>query len=336
MYQNYLITGATGFLGRAVLQLLLAHSCRVLALVMDKDPLAYTIPENVTVFCGDLTDKDTLRSFFAAGGDSFCVLHCAGIVSIASKPDEAIYRVNVQGTRNIVDLSREFGAGRLIYVSSVHAIPEKPAPETITEPDRFAPDEILGDYGKSKAMATALVLEAAQNGLNASVVLPSGIIGPGDLARGNMTRMLLAFCRGQLSLGVNGGYDFVDVRDAAVGVLACAERGKAGECYILSGHYTTIQDMFALTASQLGRKAPKLCVPATLASCAAPVFEKIAQLRGEHPFFTPYAIAVLRSNGRFSNAKATAMLGYHARPLRETLQSMILWFQGQNLISPAL
>ena len=263
------------------------------------------------------------------------MLHCAGIVSIASKPDEAIYRVNVQGTQNIVDLSREFGAGRLIYVSSVHAIPEKPAPETITEPDRFAPDEILGDYGKSKAMATALVLEAAQNGLNASVVLPSGIIGPGDLARGNMTRMLLAFCRGQLPLGVNGGYDFVDVRDVAVGVLACAERGKAGECYILSGHYTTIQDMFALTASQLGRKAPKLCVPATLASCAAPVFEKIAQLRGERPFFTPYAIAVLRSNGHFSNAKATAMLGYHARPLRETLQSMILWFQGQNLIPPA-
>ena len=335
MYQTYLITGATGFLGRAVLQLLLAHSCRILALVMDKDPLAYTIPENVTVFCGDLTDKDTLRSFFAAGGDNFCVLHCAGIVSVASKPDEAIYRVNVQGTQNIIDLCCEFGAEKLVYVSSVHAIPEKPAPETITEPDRFAPDEILGDYGKSKSMATALVLEAAQSGLNASVVLPSGILGPGDLARGNMTRMLLAFCRGKLPLGVKGGYDFVDVRDVAVGVLACAERGKAGECYILSGHYTTIQDMFSLTASQLGRKAPKFCVSATLASCAAPVFEKIAQLRGERPFFTPYSIAVLRSNGHFSNAKAVGALGFHARPLRETLQSMILWFQGQNLIPPA-
>ena len=177
------------------------------------------------------------------------MLHCAGLVSIASKPDEAIYRVNVQGTRNIVDLSREFGAGRLIYVSSVHAIPEKPAPETITEPDRFAPDEILGDYGKSKAMATALVLEAAQNGLNASVVLPSGIIGPGDLARGNMTRMLLAFCRGRLPLGVKGGYDFVDVRDVAAGVLACAERGKAGECYIISGNDKHIREMYSLTAS---------------------------------------------------------------------------------------
>ena len=335
MYQTYLITGATGFLGRAVLQLLLAHGCRVLALVKNSDPLICTLPKHVAVFYGDLTAKESLRDFFAAGGDNFCVLHCAGIVSIASKPDEAIYRVNVQGTQNIIDLCCEFGAEKLVYVSSVHAIAEKPAPQTITEPNHFSPDDILGDYGKSKAMATALVLKAAQSGLNASVVLPSGILGPGDLSCGNTTRMLLAFCRGRLPFGVKGGYDFVDVRDVAVGVLACAERGKAGECYILSGHYTTIQDMFALTASQLGRKAPKLCVPAALAGCAAPIFEKIGQLRGECPFFTPYSIAVLRSNGHFSNAKAVGALGFYARPLRETLQSMILWFQGQNLIPPA-
>lgn len=178
MYQNYLITGATGFLGSAVVQLLLAHGCRVLALVKDRDPLIYTLPKHVAVFYGDLTDKESLRDFFAAGGDDFCVLHCAGLISIASKPDEALYAVNVQGTRNIVDLCREFGASRLIYVSSVHAIPEKPAPETITEPDRFAPDEILGDYGKSKAMATALVLEAAQSGLNAVSSCPPASSAP--------------------------------------------------------------------------------------------------------------------------------------------------------------
>ena len=111
MYQNYLITGATGFLGSAVVQLLLAHGCRVLALVKDRDPLIYTLPKHVAVFYGDLTDKESLRDFFAAGGDDFCVLHCAGLISIASKPDEALYAVNVQGTRNIVDLCREFGAG---------------------------------------------------------------------------------------------------------------------------------------------------------------------------------------------------------------------------------
>ena len=151
-----------------------------------------------------------------------------------------------------------------------------------------------------------------------------------------MTRMLLAFCRGRLPLGVKGGYDFVDVRDAAAGVLACTERGKAGECYILSGHYASIQDLLALTASLLGRKVPRLCAPAALAGCAAPIFEKIGQLRGERPFFTPYSIAVLRSNGIFSNRKASRDLGFHARPLKETLRSTILWFQGQKLISPAL
>lgn len=133
-------------------------------------------------------------------------------------------------------------------------------------------------------MATALVLEAAQSGLNASVVLPSGILGPGDLARGNMTRMLLAFCRGRLPLGVKGGYDFVDVRDVAAGVLACTERGKAGECYILSGHYVSIQDLLALTASLLGRKVPRLCAPAALASCAAPILRRSASSGASAPF----------------------------------------------------
>ena len=145
--------------------------------------------------------------------------------------------------------------------------------------------------------------------------------------------MLLAFCRGRLPLGVKGGYDFVDVRDVAAGVLSCTERGKAGECYILSGHYASIQDIFTLTASLLGREPPKRYVPASLAKCAAPVFEIIARLRNERSFFTPYSIAVLRSNGNFSNRKASRELGFHARPLKETLRSTILWFQEQKLLS---
>ena len=128
----------------------------------------------------------------------------------------------------------------------------------------------------------------------------------------------------------------VIVCGAGFSAIACTERGRSGECYILSGHYASIQDILTKTASLLGRAAPKLYAPASLASCAAPIFEKIGQLRGKRPFFTPYSIAVLRANGHFSNAKAIAALGFHARPLRETLQSTILWFQGQNLIPPAL
>ena len=330
MYQTYLITGATGFLGRAVLQLLLAHSCRVLALVMDKDPLAYTIPENVTVFCGDLTDKNTLRSFFAAGGDNFCVLHCAGIVSVASKPDEAVYRVNVQGTQNIIDLCWEFGAGRLIYVSSVHAIPEKPKGCIITEDCEFSPGLVDGDYAKSKATATALVFDAAERGLNASIVFPSGIIGPGDLQGGSFTSMAKSFLAGKLPLAVRGGYDFVDVRDVANGLLACSESGEPGKGYILSGHYVTIRKMLQLVGKTAKLKYRPICLPLGLAKLAAPYYER-RSLKDRKPlFYTPYSVSVLASNGRFSHAAASERFAYQPRPVEETLRDMTAWLLEQR------
>ena len=97
-----------------------------------------------------------------------------------------------------------------------------------------------GDYAKSKAAATELVFDAAERGLNASIVLPSGIIGPGDLQGGSFTSMARSFLAGKLPLAVRGGYDFVDVRDVANGLLACSESGEPGKGYILSGCYLSL------------------------------------------------------------------------------------------------
>ena len=113
-------------------------------------------------------------------------------------------------------------------------------------------------------------------------------------------------------------------------------KGHAAPCY-----YAVLAELGFISRDEFKnfRQLHSILLPAVepflLAGCAAPIFEKIAQLRGEQPFFTPYSIAVLRSNGHFSNAKAVGALGFHARPLRETLRSMILWFQEQNLIPPA-
>ena len=108
---------------------------------------------------------------------------------------------------NILKFCSQCGVGKLVYVSSVHAIPEKPKGTEIAETTTFSPELVRGDYAKSKAMATALVLQAAKEGLNASVVFPSGIIGPGDLGKGSITNMLLSFLAGKLPLAVKGGYD---------------------------------------------------------------------------------------------------------------------------------
>ena len=327
MLEKYLITGATGFLGRTVLAQLQDTKAEIRALVMEGDPLARELPQNVRAVPGDVCDEAALERFFANADEHTCVIHCAGIISVATHPGDRIYRVNVDGTRNILKFCRQCNVGKLVHVSSVHAIPEKPKGTEITETTVFSPELVKGDYAKSKAMATALVLQAAKEGLNASVVFPSGIIGPGDLGKGSITNMLLSFLAGKLPLAVKGGYDFVDVRDVAAGILACAERGLPGHGYILSGHYATIRDILDLVKKTVNLRRSVSYLPICFAKLVAPIYEKISLRRREPLYFTPYSIAVLDSNGAFSRNAAATALGYTPRPLSSTIRDTVVWLK---------
>lgn len=327
MLDRYLVTGATGFLGRAVVELLAAMGARVTALALPGDPAAHTLPRDVKVIDGDVCRRESLRVFFRDCGKNVCVIHCAGMVAIRTNPGRQLRRINVGGTQNILSLCREHGAGKLVYVSSVHAIPERKKGQIISEVREFSPRQASGPYAKSKAEATALVLDAAGKGLNACVVHPSGIVGPGDAAMGSMTSMIASFCKGRLPMGVRGGYDFVDVRDVARGVVSCCGRGRAGECYILSGEYVSIPQVLELLARETGKKSVRFLAPAWLARAAAPFAEGISLLRHEKPYFTPYAMSVLFSNGHFSYAKAMAELSYAPRPFDETLRDTLAWLK---------
>lgn len=301
---EYIVTGATGFLGGAVVRELISRGHSVTALALPGDPLLPLLPEGAIVRFGDVTDRATLIPVFE-GAEGCRVIHCAGMVSVAAGHGEALGRINVQGTDNIAGLCLEYGAKRLVYVSSVHAIPERPMGEVITEECRVSPELVHGAYAKSKAAANKKVLLAAEKGLDAGIVYPSGIIGPGDRGMGSMTVMLRSFLRGRLPAGVCGGYDFVDVRDAAAGAVSCADSGRPGEGYILSGRYASIKELLTLAGRLSGRRAPWLFLPRRLAGLAAPIFERRSIRRGEKPFFTPYSISVLGSNGNFSHKKAS-------------------------------
>lgn len=329
MKRLYLITGANGHLGNTIIRKLKQKGEWVRGLILPSE----TAIDDKTVryYKGDVRRKATLRPFFQGTEDYETILiHTAGIIDISERVSKRMYDVNVNGTRNMVELCREYGVKKMIYVSSVHAIPEKNQLQVMEEVDHFSPDEVVGGYAKTKAEATQIVLDAAKEGLFAVVVHPSGILGPYDSSRNYLVQLIYDYIHGKLPACVHGGYDFVDVRDVALGCLAAAERGKKGECYILSNRHYEVKDVLHMVkAVQGGRKIPVL--PMWMARAAAPLMGEIAKFRKTRPLYTRYSLYTLQSNDKFSHDKATRDLDYHPRDLYQTIADTIAWIRGRRV-----
>ena len=146
-----------------------------------------------------------------------------------------------------------------MYVSSVHAIPERKEKGVTGETQRFSPAYVTGGYAKTKAAATRIVLQAAKRGLDVVVVHPSGVLGPYDRSGNHLVQMVAEYLNGTLPACVKGGYDFVDVRDVAQGCLLAAEKGRSGECYILSDRYCEIREVLAIAGAAAGKRCFRCC-----------------------------------------------------------------------------
>ncbi len=326
MKEIYLVTGAAGHLGSAVVRELLSLHKKVRIFILPKEK---NIPEgDLRVYYGDVRNKESLKAFFAHEENTkVVVIHCAGIVSIASKYVELVHEVNVGGTKNIVDLCVENQVDQLIYVSSVHAIPEKPKKQIVSEVTKFSPDDVVGLYAKTKSEATAYVLAAAKIGLKAKVVHPSGIIGPYDYGRGHMTALVRDYYKGKLTAAINGGYDFVDVRDVAHGIILCVEKGRNGECYILSNRYITVREILDVLHNITGKKRIKTYLPLWFVKMTAPLAEAFYRILKKPPLYTAYSIYTLNTHALFTHEKANRELGYVTRDFHDTLNDTISWLK---------
>ncbi len=324
MRKLYLVTGATGHVGTAVIDELLKRHENIRAFVLPGR--GKLLPQGVEIVEGNILEEPSLIPFFDKSGyDYLTLIHCAAMITVASKPNPKVWNVNVNGTENVMRQALRAGVERVIYVSSVHAIPEKPESEVITEVNRFSPDLVHGQYAKSKAAAAQKVLDFAKEGLNVSIVHPSGIIGPGDLEKRNhMIRTLLAMAEGTIPVALQGGYDFVDARDVAEGILFCEEKGRKGECYILNGHYITVSDLLNAVRMIRGKKPRKTIVSLRVAKLLAPAAERISlSFAKKVPLFTPYSVYTLNTNGHFSHEKASQEFGYHPRDLEDSIRDSI-------------
>jgi len=323
------ITGGTGHLGNVLVRKLVNMNKKVRALILPGEDITSLKGLEIEKIEGDVRLPDSLRKAFE-GAD--IVYHCAGIISILPGQRKQLYQVNVIGTKNVVNMCLKTKVKRLVYTSSIHALSE-PAPGIVFNESReFNPENVLGEYSKSKALGTLEVLKGVEKGLDAVILCPSGIIGPYDYRISEMGKLIVDFIKGKIKASVSGAYDFVDVRDVAEGLILACEKGRKGECYILSGQQISVGRLLEFLGEISGIKVPSFKIPQPLARVAGFFNVLYCNLIKIKPLFTPFSIDVLASNSLVSCQKAQDELGYSPRSIYESIKDAVRWFREEGII----
>lgn len=322
------VTGASGHIGGSLVRALVAAGRPVRALVhRDARALEGLAVERID---GDVRDPGSLERALSGAE---VVYHLAARITIGGDPPEDVRAVNVGGTRNVVEACLRSRARRLVHFASIHALSDAPAGEVVDE-SRSPPGLDAPLYDRTKAEGTRVVLEGVARGLDAVVLMPTAVIGPPDFRPSRMGQVLLDIYHGQFPALVEGGFDWVDVRDVVAGALAAERVGGKGECYLLSGRWESLKDLAALVERVDGARPPRLVCPMWLARAAAPFALGWSRLAGSRPLFTPAALHALRHHRRVSCRKAARDLSHSPRPLAQTVADTFEWFREAGLVRP--
>ncbi len=295
-----LITGGTGYLGRAVVRAMTARGHETV--VFARSSTASGLPGRLVD--GDIRDRAAVRAA-ADGCDGVC--HSAALVSVWRRRRADFDDVNIGGLENVLAVAAERGIGRIVYTSSFLALPPGGAAEPMQ----------ANDYQRTKVLADGRARDAAARGVPIVCVYPGVIYGPGTLTDGNLVgRMIVDHLAHRLP-GVIGAdciwsYAFVD--DVADGHVAALERGRAGERYALGGENVPQMRAFEIVREQTGRPLPRR-IPSLVARAVGVVELGRATLFGASPLLTPGTVRILESDWPLDSGPAQRDLGYRCRPL---------------------
>ncbi|WP_430390018.1 hopanoid-associated sugar epimerase [Dyella sp. 20L07] len=318
-----LVTGATGFVGSAVVRRLLREGQRVRVLVRAGSDRRNLQGVDVEVVEGDLTDARSLARI-CDGCDA--VFHVAADYRLWAPRPEQLYQANVEGTRHLLDAARLAGVPRVVYTSSVATlgIPKDGSPGS--EVSAVSLDDMIGHYKRSKFLAEALVREYAAQGLPVVIVNPSTPIGPRDIKPTPTGRIVRDAMAGRMPAYVDTGLNVVHVDDVADGHWLAFRHGMVGERYILGGANLSLQELLIEIADIAGRKPPRWRLPHAAVLPVAYIAEAWARLTGMQPIATVEEVRMSKKRMYFSSAKAERDLGYAAGPVRLALEDAIAWF----------
>lgn len=321
------MTGGGGRLGNVLVRQLLDGGHRVRVLEPGAKPGSLD-GLDVDFISGSVLDRNDLATAFD-GAD--CVYHLAAKIDLSPKKDPMMFTINVNGTRNVVDVCLAHGL-RLVHTSSHHAVEREPLEEPLTEERPLALDEKC-DYHRSKAVGETVVLDACKRGLDACIINPGSMIGPHDYEPSMIGAALIDMYFGRVPVLLDILSDYVDVRDVAAGAIAAAEKGRVGERYFLTGDVIPILEMVSLYGELTGKKMPSRALPLWFGWALLPLALAGSAITKADPFITADMLRASVSNAVVSRDKAVRELGYSIRPLRESLTDAVAFYEGQGWLT---
>jgi dihydroflavonol-4-reductase len=324
-----LITGGTGFIGSTLAAALVERGYAVSILRRSTSDVSRIAHLNVRHCIGDILDADGLAAI-VRGHDT--VFHTAALISFWKPRHAAMFDVNVNGTKAIVNACLNEGVHRLIHTSSIAAIGRPPTPGALAdESSEFNWRSHNNGYKQSKHLAEAVVLDGIRRGLNAVIVNPGVVIGPGDTTfnGGNIIRTA---ARGLALFYPKGGMNVVYVDDVVNGMIAAAERGVTGERYILGGDNVTHREAFTVAAEITGGRAPFLPLPVFGVRLGARLFDLYGTLTRREPMLTSELVSGAGMFNWYSSKKAARELSYTFTPFRDAVRMTFEWYRSRGLL----
>ncbi len=324
-----LVTGGSGFVGVHVVRALVAEGHDVRCLVRPGSRLDNLEGLAVEVVAGDLTDPSTLAR--AVRGVA-TLYHVAADYRLWAKDPRELYLANVGGTENILRAAADAGVARVVYTSSVAALGLKddgsPADETTPVERR----RIIGHYKKSKYDAERVAEGWAARGLALVIVNPSTPIGERDIKPTPTGQMIVDFLNRRIPAYVDTGLNLVDVRDVAAGHLAAAQKGRAGERYILGNRNMSLKEILDLLARLTGRPSPSVRLPHWIPLAAAAVTTAASRVTGRAPRVSFESVRMATHRMFFDAGKAVRELRLPQTPVEEPLSRAVAWFRARGYV----
>ncbi|WP_216914628.1 NAD-dependent epimerase/dehydratase family protein [Nocardia noduli] len=322
------VTGAAGYLGTNLLRLLIDRGDEVVAI--DRVAPQRSTEPNVTWVSGDVLDPASMR---AALSGAEVVYHLVAVITLADRNDLA-WKVNTEGVRVVAEAALEVGARRMVHASSIHAFDQYTCGGRIDETSARSIAPALPVYDRSKWAGEVALRAVVDKGLDAVLCNPTGVFGPADLGTplSRINRTLRDAAQGRIPAMIGGGFDLVDVRDVAAGLILAADNGRTGENYLLGGSMISMLDLCRLVARHGGKKGPKFTISPKLVGGLIPVLAPIGKLL-RTDVISRAALGALVSAPMVDHAKAERELGYQPRLTDETVRDLVEFFADPELFT---